>query len=232
MKKMGIRKSGLLVHSTLIIDTIYKLNKMLYGSNWMITGSIANQLWVYLLAGKCIYCRPTDNIDIKGVDIMKKIEDGFRVIAEGFEDDLVRRISFIVSHSPRLKVNVESYLSSKFIDELDRRQIIPFQKQMIPVISLEDLILTKLVLGRDIDFIDIISLFRAYKRHLRASIINNEKNPLYIIRFSEIIKLANKLYSDIADEIFSSIENITSSSMDDLVRNEDNPRRLIHLINL
>jgi len=229
---MGIRNSGLLVHSALIIDTIYKLNNILSGSNWMITGNIANQLWVYLLAGNCIYCRPTDNIDIRGVNIMKKIEDSFKVIAEGFEDDLVRRISFLVSHSPRLKINVESYLSPKFVDELDRSKKIPFQKQMVPVISLEDLILTKLALGRDIDFIDITSLFRAYKRYLRANIINNEKNPPYIIHFSEIMELANKLYVDIADEIYDSIENITSSNINELVRNEDNPRKLIRLINL
>ncbi len=231
MKKMGIRNSGLLVHSALIIDTIYRISKVLSGSNWMITGNIANQLWIYLLAGNCVYCRPTDNIDVVGINIIKNIEKSFGVIAEGFEDDLVRRISFLVNHSPRLKINVESYLSPQFIDELDRRQIIPFQKQEIPVISLEDLIVAKLALGRKIDFIDITSLLRAYKRYLRAGIIKNE-NYIYVIHFSKIMDLAHRLYSEAAEDIFDSIERITSSNISELARSENNARQLIRLIDL
>ncbi len=232
MRKMGIRRTGLLVHSAIITDALYKLNKVLAGLEWMVTGAVANQLWVYLLAGNCVFCRPTDNIDITGVNIIKPIEDNYGVMAEGFEGDLVRRLSFLVSHDPKLKVNVESYSSATLVDELERRTSIPFRSQSIPIISMEDLIVYKLAVGRKIDIIDITSLLRAYKRYLRASIINNESTPKYIIRFSKIIDLAKRSYSDNADEILNLIKEISNSTVQNLAISENNPRKLINLINL
>ena len=231
MKKMGIRKSGLLVNSTLIIDALYKLSKVLNGFEWMVTGCVANQLWIYLLAGNCMYCRPTDNLDLVGINIIRPIEELYGVIAEGFEGDSVRRLSFLVSHDPKFKINIESYSSPIFIDELKRRVVIPFNKQSIPVISMEDQIVSKLSIGRREDIIDVSGLLRAYKRYLRANIIF-EHEPQYIIHFSTIKDIVETTYPDIEEDIFETFENISGTPIDDLIRYENSPRKLIDLLHL
>jgi len=227
MKKMGIRKTGLLVNSTIIIDSLYKLTKKLEGYNWMVTGNVATQLWIYYLAGNCVYCRPTDNLDIVGIDVIKPVEELYGVIAEGFEGDRVRRLSFPISHNPKFKINIESYSTPMFIDELERKKIIPFQKMQVPVIGMEDQIVSKIVLGRKQDLIDITGLLRAYKRYLRANIIKNLQ-PTITLQFSTIKTIIESTYPDMKNEIIETFENLSGAPINLLAEIEKSPRKLIN----
>lgn len=231
MKKMGIRRTGLLVHSALAREYIYKLSKKLSKKMWMITGCIANQIWIYVLAGNCVFCRPTDNLDIIGVNIMRDVEELFGVVAEGFYGDLVRRMSILISHEPKFKINVTSYNNADLIEEINRRKCVEIWRSRIPIISMEDQIIAKLTIGRREDIIDIIGLLRAYKKYLRASILY-ETDPRYLLSFSELQRIIHNTYPEMEEDMINELERISGSSFDSLLKYEKSPRRLIELLNV
>lgn len=232
MKKMGIRARGLLITSTVVRDSLEKIVKALRDKVWMVVGNIASQLWAYTMAGNCIYCRPTDNLNIVGIGIDHDLEMLFGAVAEGFIGDQVRRLNFLVSHSPKFRIDAESYARKRYyMSEFDRRVFLNIWNIEIPVTSLEDHIIAKLSMGRKKDFLDVRNVFLAYKRYLRSSVIMNT-HPRYIIRLSLLKEILDSEYSEIAEDVILAIENITGSSFIKLREAENRPRVMIELLKL
>jgi len=229
MKKHGIRKSGLLITSTVVRSNIENLTKLLKGHNWAIVGSIASQIWAYYLTGSTIFCRPTDNMNIVGVDIMDIIEDNFGVLSSGFSSDDRREINFLVSYTPKFRLNVISYSSPWMIDGFDRIKIVKIWNREIPVVSMEDIIIKKLLMDRIEDEVDVINMFRAYQRYLRSLIVNNQEQNVKL-SFKLMRDIIESEYAGFEDEFEERLREILKVDFELLEKFEDKPREMIKLL--
>ncbi|MHA1616866.1 MAG: hypothetical protein ACTSX9_06115 [Candidatus Njordarchaeales archaeon] len=232
MKKMGIRRGGLLITSTIVRDILERVTKALQNKTWMVVGGVASQLWAYVMSGNCVYCRPTDNLNIVGIDIARDLEVLFKALAEGFIGDQIRRLNVLISHHPRFRVDIESYAEKRtYMTEFDRRVFLDIWNIKVPVSALEDHIIAKLLMGRDKDIFDIRNIFLAYKRYLRSNILMNTE-PKYLIHLSSIKKRLEEEYPEMTSDVISMIESITGSDFKELEKAEDKPRKMVELLRL